>query len=183
MFRTIIILISLLATPAFAQRSCDFGVPNPDAPDEINQFGFLIGNFRIESRIWQGDAFSEGYLPAEWNGRWGIDGWAIIDEWFGPQIGENPQTFGVNVRTYNPETESWSMVWQATSGSSMILGAEQGEDGVLRMWQTTPEPTQERYIYFEIYDDTHWARIDGIIGEDGARVPKFRIDAYREPCE
>jgi len=184
MVRLIILLATITAMPAFAQGACDFGAPHPDAPAELQQFAFLIGNHRIEARVWQGEDFSQGSLPANWNGRWGLDGWAIIDEWFGTQT--NPDVDinrGVNVRLIDPETQRWSMVWQATNGASSILEAEQGEDGVLRMWQILPEPAQERFIYFEIYDDSHWARIDGTISENGERTPQYRLDAYEMPCE
>ncbi len=169
---------------AFATEACDFGTPNPDAPTEIHQFDFLIGNYRIEARQWTGEEFSAGYLEAAWNGYWGIDGNAVIDEWFGPEVAPDaPRTLGVNVRYYNEEIGRWSMVWQATNGAASHLEAEQGDDGVLRMWQVYPEPTSERFIYFEVYDDAHWARIDGQVLEDGTRVPQFKFDAYEVPCE
>lgn len=174
----------VMAAPALAQSSCDFGAPNPDAPEEIHQFEFMIGNFRIEARQWTGEAFSQGYLPAEWNGRWGIDGWAVIDEWYGPEIApEVPRNFGVNVRYFNAETGRWSMVWQPTRGAPSILEAEQGEDGVLRMWQVTPEPASERRIWFEVYGDGHWARIDGPVDEDGNFTPQYKLEAFAVPCE
>ena len=63
-------VLFFFVAPAWAQSACDFGSPHPDAPEEIQQFEFLIGNHRIEARIWQDDAFTQGYAPAEWNGRW-----------------------------------------------------------------------------------------------------------------
>ncbi len=121
MFRTILVLSSILAFPAFAQDACDFGAPHPDAPPEIEQFAFMIGNHRVEARVWQGDAFSTGYLEAAWNGRWGLDGRAVIDEWFGAQVSEAPANLGVNVRMYDEETGRWNMVWQPTSGTQSFV--------------------------------------------------------------
>jgi len=177
---------ALLALPAAAQSTgvCNFGAPAADAPPEISQFEFLIGNFRIEARQWTGEAFSDGYLEAQWNGYWGLGGRAVIDEWFGPQVSpDRPRSFGVNVRYFDPDKGRWSMVWQATSGAALILEAEQGEDGVLRMWQVYPEPATERFIYFEIYDEGHWARIDGQVLEDGTHLPQFKLEAHEVPCE
>ncbi len=170
---------------ALAQGTCDFGAAHPDAPPEIQQFEFLIGNYRIEARVWQDDAFSQGHIEAAWNGWWGLNGWAVIDEWFGPQTSPDvPPNLGVNVRIYDSENERWNMVWQQTANTnSRVLQAEQGEDGVLRMWQVYPEPTSERFIYFEIYDDAHWARIQGVVQEDGTHLPQYRLDAFEVPCE
>ncbi len=174
---------AFFASPALAQDVCDFGAPNPEAPVEINQFEFLVGNHRIEARIWQNGDWTQGYAPAEWNGRWGIDGWAVIDEWFGPQLGDNPQNLGVNVRYFNEETGRWSMVWQATNGAAQILEAELRDDGNVHMWQVTPEPAQERFIYFLVHSDTHWSRIDGLVLEDGTHQHQYRLDAFEVPCE
>jgi len=180
----VIALAAILSAPAWAQDTCNFGEPAEGAPAEIQQFEFLIGNFRIEARRWADEAFSEGYLEAQWNGRWGLDGRVVIDDWFGPQISpEAPRNFGTNVRYFNPETGRWSMVWQATNGSAMVLEAEQGEDGVLRMWQVYPEPTTERQIHFEIYGDDHWARIDGGVDENGNFTPQLKLEAFAVPCE
>lgn len=180
----LVLAFLLFPSLALAEETCDFGAPHPDAPEEIHQFDFLIGNHRIEARQWTGEAFSDGYLEAEWNGRWGIDGHAVIDEWFGPQFSpETPRGFGVNVRYYDEEEGRWSMVWQATTGAAYVLEARQGEDGVLRMWRTYPEQTQERFTYFEIYDEGHWARIDGQVLEDGTHQNQIRLDAYEVPCE
>ncbi len=171
------------ALPAAAQ-SCDFGAPAADLPPEAHQFDFMIGNFRIEARQWTGEEFSAGYLEAEWNGRWGLDGRAVIDEWFGPEVSpDRPRVFGANVRYYNAETGRWSMVWQATNGAASVLEAEQGEDGVLRMWQVYPEPTSERQIWFEVYSPGHWARIDGPVDEEGNFTPQYKLEAHAVPCE
>jgi hypothetical protein len=172
------------ASAAMAEGACDFGEPAPDAPPEIHQFDFLIGNFRIEAHQWTGEAWSDGYLDAAWNGRWGIGGRAVIDEWFGPQISpDTPRGFGVNVRYFDSETGRWSMVWQATSGAASILEAEEDESGVLRMWQVYPEPASERRIWFEVYGDGHWARIDGPVDEEGNFTPQYKLEAFEVPCE
>lgn len=175
----------LFALPAAAQstRGCDFGEPAADASPEIRQFEFLIGNFRIEAHQWTGEAWSEGYLEAQWNGRWGLGGRAVIDEWFGPQFAEDvPRTFGANVRYFDPEDGRWSMVWQATTGAASVLEAEVGADGVLRMWQVYPEPASERRIYFEVYGPGHWARIDGPVDEEGTFTPQYKLEAFEQVC-
>ncbi len=186
MFSTLMVLLGVISANPGTPNSCDFGTPHPDAPAELQQFDFLAGNHRVEVRRWQGEAFSTGYLEAAWNGRWGLEGRAMIDEWFGVTFAEDiPPNLGVNVRIYDAENERWNMTWQQTAGGAdnRLLGAAMGEDGVLRMWQVHPEPETERFIYFEIIDDTHWARVDGTVEEDGTEVPSLRIDAFKVPCE
>ncbi len=184
MWKVLALLAGVIGSPAAAAGVCDFGTPHPDAPDGLQQFAFMVGNYRIESRIWQGEAFSEGYLEAEWNARWGLGGAVIIDEWFGEQFGPDiPPVHGVNVRAYDPETNLWNISWQSTSGATVALEARQGDDGVMRLWQVYPEATFESFIYFEIYDDTHWARFEGLVLEDGTHQNRFRRDAFQVPCE
>ncbi len=185
MVSALVILMGIISANSGTLNSCDFGAPNPDAPAEIEQFAFMVGNHRVEAHVWTEDGWSEEYFEAEWHGRWGLDGMAIVDEWhgvvFSPDI---PQNLGVNVRVYDEETGRWNMVWQQTQNSeSQVLQAEMRDDGYLHMWRVYPDGPEPKSLFFEVIDDGHWVRFDHTILEDGTTVPRLRIDAYEIPCE
>ncbi len=87
--------------------------PHPAAPSETSQFGFLIGERRCTAlRLQPGGTYVEG-APADWNGRYILDGWAIEDEWIS-QLPDGTPFRGINIRSFNPETRKWDNRWLAT---------------------------------------------------------------------
>lgn len=172
------------ALPALAEDTCDYGKPHPDAPPELSQYAFLIGDFRIEARVWKDGAWSEGFQPARWNGRYILGGMAIMDEWFDLPPAENPGAGrGVNVRMYNPETKRWHLMWQHTKDKKVVeLSSRVEDDGKMHLDWVPPKPG--RRVYFEIYGPGHWARLDYRRAEDGGDwAPRYKLEAFRVTCK
>ncbi|MEQ8861149.1 MAG: hypothetical protein RIC56_21085 [Pseudomonadales bacterium] len=164
---------------------CDFGAPDPAAPVELNQFGFLIGNYRIHLHAWQGDGWSPPSpgVTARWNGRYGLRGMAIYDEWFNPDPAQDPGgNRGVNVRLYDPQEQLWKMMWIATSGKVVQDLRARMEDGTLTMWQVAPERPDFKAV-FNIHDADHWDRVSFTHDASGDWVPQYKLAATRIPCE
>ncbi|MEJ2129523.1 MAG: hypothetical protein P8X81_11840 [Woeseiaceae bacterium] len=69
-------------TGAFAQASCDTGTPAENMPEEFSQFAFIIGDFDINYRRMTEHGWSEPLGHARWNGRYALDGRAIMDWWY-----------------------------------------------------------------------------------------------------
>lgn len=178
----LVALAALLAgaAPTVAQeaRVCDYGAPHPDAPAELAQFDFLIGDYEISLHAWQGGAWTPPRpVGARWNGRYALDGWAIQDEWF------DPPSVGVNVRLFDPDEGLWKMMWIAEPTRVVQDLRAELRDGVLTMWQVHPERTGWK-AEFERIDADRWARVSYVQdAATGEWTPQFRLAATRVPCE
>jgi|GEM_PF-648041 len=163
---------------------CDYGLPHPDAPPELEQFAFLIGDFEITSHVMTPNGWSPPRPGprARWNGWYSMGGMMITDEWYDPDPGLDPTApRGVNVRMYEPESAEWKMMWVSTS-AAQVLDLRAGlRDGKLTMWQVYPNEI-ELVADFTVEDDDHWYRVSYTRSEDGEWVPQFKLRASRIPC-
>jgi hypothetical protein len=182
----------LAADPLHAQlahnttsRACEPGALHPDAPAETRQFEFLIGRYEMSLHAWTGDGWSPPRpVPALWEGWYGLDGRAIVDEWFDLDTrNDRPPVRGVNVRVFDPTEGLWNMMWIAEPGYRVQDLRAEVRDGVLTMWQIYPERPGWK-AEFEVTDADHWARIAYVQEEEGgAWTPQFRLAATRVPCD
>lgn len=182
-----IMLGSALLAPnvALAGGACDFGKPNPDAPEEMGQYSFIIGAFDIHMHAWREGGWTEQYREARWDGRYILNGWAVMDEWYGASLEESPNfPGGVNLRMYDAEEGIWKLMWMHTGQflATELRSQVEEEDGYMHMWRIHPTP-DERKVVFETYDADHWARIVYRKDEAGENwLPQFKLDAFRRPC-
>tara|TARA_Y100000052_G_scaffold27549_1_gene36157 strand:- start:5638 stop:6222 length:585 start_codon:yes stop_codon:yes gene_type:complete len=187
---TVIGVCCVLALPIFAQEiapveTCDYGTPHPSAPEEISQFEFLIGDYTIHLHAWTGQGWTppQPGVTARWNGRYGLGGMAIVDEWFHPDPAQNSNApRGINVRMYDEEAAEWDMMWVATGAHQVQDLRAKMQEGRLTMWQVYPE-RNDFLAKFEVYDEDHWARIEYQKSEDGEWVERFKLAASRIDCE
>jgi hypothetical protein len=178
----------LVAAPVGAQVGgsvCDFGSVHPDSPPEARQFDFLVGEHDVTLHAWTG----AGWTPprsvnARWNGRYALEGRAIYDEWIDPDTtSATGPVHGVNVRVYDPDERSWTMMWIATPARQVQDLRAEMRDGVLTMWQVHPERPGWK-AEFEVLDGERWARVSYTRQDaTGDWVPQFRLVATRRPCE
>lgn len=118
------------------------------------QFGKYIGDWDIQD--WSlsrddGKTWVEG-KGARWNFTCVGDGIAIQDFWM-----PNGGGAGTNLRIYNPETESWDIVWtaRALKGTTKI-NAKESENGDIVMSYVSPEQTPPRRIIFHPPTKAGW---------------------------
>lgn len=182
---TAILTLSIASSAFGATVTCDYGSPDPAAPAELSQFAFLIGDYRIDAHSWQGDGWSPPApgFNVRWNGRYGLDGMVIIDEWFNPVPSEDRSgNRGVNVRMYDPEEMIWKMMWVATANKQVQDMRAEVRDGVLTMWQVYPDRPHFKAI-FNVHDADHWERVSFTHDEAGEWVRQYKLAATRIPCE
>jgi len=171
-------------TPPAAPPSCDYGAAHAESPPEMTQFAFLVGDYRITLHAWQGDRWSppQPGVTARWNGRYGLGGRVIVDEWFNPDPAQNPRgQAGINVRLYDSDTRAWKMMWIATGARTVQELRAEVIDDVLTMWQISPERPDFKAT-FTVHDADHWDRVSYTTDPDGAWVRQFRLSATRIPC-
>ena len=183
----------LSTTAAHAQvvgegvRWCgDYGSPAEGMPEEFSQFAFMIGDFDVQFLNWDAetDSWSEPQpYYAHWNGRYGLGGRAIIDEWYDPGFGYREQSGGgINIRIFDEAEGVWKTAWHhSTSNLVMELHQQVLEDGRLHLWQVYPE-SLERNVWFETYENGEWARISQARDEDSGEWVNS-VSLYARPAE
>ena len=145
----------------------------------LAQFGQYIGKWQIEdsSLARDGSGWSDG-PGARWDFVCLGDGTAVQDFWM-PVGGP----VGTNLRTYNPETESWDVIWaiKGQPGYSRIT-ARRHDNGDIVMEYIEPLPDPPRKIAFFPANESGWNwkmefSFDG--GEnwtEGYRIQASRIE-------
>ena len=177
-------LAQAVDTPTLAPPTCDYGQPNPLAPPELAQFDFLIGDFTVSAHAWQNGQWSPPRpgIPARWNGRYGLGGFSIVDDWYDRDPGMQPDTGrGTNLRMWDSEAGEWDMAWIHTVGKQAQDLRAKIKDGKLTMWQIYPERPGFR-AYFERTSPDSWHRISLVPDEEGKWTPQFKLTATRIPC-
>lgn len=176
------------ASPAEVERApvnCDHGHAHPNAPEELAQFDFLIGDFEITSHAMTPNGWSPPRPGprARWNGWYSMGGMMITDEWYDPDPGANPDApRGVNVRMFDEASKEWKMMWVAT-GAARVQDLRAKADGEkVRMWQVYPTQIDLVADFF-VEDEDHWHRISYIQDEAGEWQPQFKLRATRLTCD
>jgi hypothetical protein len=128
---------------------------NPSACMEgpMAQFGRYIGDWKITDESMKRDG--SGWEPGETK-RWIFkcigNGTAVQDFWLPPN-----GSFGTNLRTYNPDTEQWDIVWTATNVNGFTrISAKQNAEGNIVMSIDSPVQTPPRRIIFFSPDGDGW---------------------------
>lgn len=103
------------------QGKQEFGKLNPNAPVELSQFAFLIGNWSFEARVKVADGPSQSF-NGTWLGRYILDGYAIADEYRMTDLSGKLIVLGLNLRTYDASKQTWNIKWlNAQTGTWMDL--------------------------------------------------------------
>lgn len=181
MKRTLIVMAStlaLIAPPSSDVRADSHSNACMDGP--ISQFGRYVGDWKIEDQSLRQDG--SGWDPGN-GARWIFecigDGTAVQDYWH-----PNNGGYGTNLRTYNPDTESWEIVWAAASLNGLMhISAKQDDSGNIVMDVLRPEPPQPRRIIFMPPDENGWNwemqwSLDG--GETWFAVYKIKASPWDE---
>ena len=187
-----LLLLWCLASTASATRSeaAHDAVPArcaaqtaPSAALENSDFDFLIGDHVVDLYAWRDAAWTPPRpVRARWNGWYGLDGRAIIDEWLDPGVpGRSEGNRGVNVRLFDPAVAQWQMSWLDTARREVWSLRAERRDGELVMWRQHPEREGWKAV-FEVLGDGRWQRIEYLRDDAGTWIPRYRLVARRIPC-
>jgi hypothetical protein len=150
-FKTLIAIALMVAAPGTRAEQTTDSNKCMDGP--MAQFGRYVGDWKIDDESFSRDT-------GEWQSgvghRWVFqcigDGTAVQDFWYPDDGG-----FGTNLRTYNKETESWEIVWAATSTNGLMhISAEQIADGSIVRNILSPSQEPPRRIIFYPPDKNGW---------------------------
>lgn len=103
-----ILAIFLFGTiSSFAQQRTS---PHPDAPVELQQFSFIIGNWECDGKSKQQDG-SYTEWQATWKGYYNLDGFQIADDFIMTDADGKYTFFGTTYRGYNLAEKKWDIKW------------------------------------------------------------------------
>lgn len=158
----------------FAQSSAALA-DNPCMEGPMDQFGRYVGDWKIEDQALAQDG--SGWGPgkgARWIFKCVGDGTAVQDFWK-----PNGGGWGTNLRTYNPDTEAWEIVWAAQKLNGLMhISAKQDEDGNIVMDILKPVQPQPRRITFMVPDAAGWDWVmEWSFDEGETWTPVYKIRA------
>ncbi len=180
-----IIVGSVLLVCAAGIATADANKPEDNACLEgpIEQFGRYIGDWKIDDETLAQDG--SGWGPGK-GARWIFecigDGTAAQDFWM-----PNPGGWGTNLRTYNPDTEKWEIVWTARALNGLMhISAEQDDAGNIVMDILKPVQNPPRRITFLPPHENGW---DWVMetsfdeGETWTEVYKIKATPWQEGAD
>lgn len=93
-----------------------YGERNPQAPDELEWFAFLVGKWSGTGRTRLENGSYVAWEGATWIGRYILNGMAIADEGHGP--GPDGKThLGISFRYFDTKNDSWIVEFLNVSSS------------------------------------------------------------------
>ncbi len=144
-----------------------FGVLHEQAPDELQQFGRLVGLWRVEAEMArQGGGWVKSQ-PGIWVWKYTIDGFAVTDLWYqgADRLPAYMAALGRDYlltanRVYDVANKKWQVAWMAngagkTPGVDFGVFAAQLEDEEIVM-RSLPGIGfgLQRVVFFEITDES-----------------------------
>ncbi|MEM8567927.1 MAG: hypothetical protein AAGF85_15800 [Bacteroidota bacterium] len=135
-----------------------FGKKNDRMPEELQQFGQLIGVWKMTSHAFYQEKWYSGW-PSYWAWKYALDGTVVLDyfyqskEDFPPVVPKNYDTHGMNVRVYDQDTDSWKITWVSNSGPESRISAKYINQEI-HMKSMGQDSTQWRIIFSEITQDS-----------------------------
>lgn len=109
-----LLLLSCLATTAaFAGQTPLVSDQNPDAASGVEQYGQFVGTWTCVPSSRQEDGTQkEGKARPTWVWHYVLNGTAVQDVWIpDPENSPAGASMGTNLRVYDPESDTWQMVW------------------------------------------------------------------------
>lgn len=151
-----------------------FGRPNPEAPAELAQFAFFIGDFACVDERTLPDGRSVRFATI-WNGHYFLNGHAIQDQYWAPGY------YTSNIRQFDEASGEWRVHFISEPGFStgVWAGGIDGGDIVLTREISTPNgPVTSRLTFYEITDDGFRWRGQTVAG-DGSVTTGWTSDCAR----
>ena len=181
------VAITTFSSIACAQPQEILSQPDPDspigernerAPEELSQYGFLIGDWDVDITLFRPEGEPHDY-KAKWHNTWIVNGTVVFQEWRGPYA------TGAELRHYNSEENYWEgrnvYAGNASWYENIATWNEEAGEMVVRRKMTSPRgPYLNDEIYHDISENTFKIRTrvsfdDGSSWESGS----YEITATR----
>ncbi len=158
-----------------------FGKVHPDAPEQVMEFGSLIGMYDCRSVQRNPDQNWGDTTMLEWRFSFVLNGMAIQDEtWH-----ENGW-YATSIRQFHPDSAVWVVGYSSSRGVTTTpgvwLGGKEGDDIVLRMPQRSPGqgiPGMSRLTFYDITDRGFRWKGEWVDSAGTIVYPFWMIDAVK----
>lgn len=192
--KTIVTIATLtLATTAAVAGGIASNGPNPEAPEEIRQFGQLVGSWHCTGENLQQDGiWKETPGVSTWDWYYVLDGYAVQDVWRpGPEAG--PQAAqGTNLRTFDPDAGTWEVVWTTQKVPKIDFFRAGFRDGEMHMYAERAAselfPSHLMHITFHNISEEHFdwryessGLTDGQTWREVSRLSCKRVQGGTDP--
>ncbi|MEM8959872.1 MAG: hypothetical protein AAGD38_00200 [Acidobacteriota bacterium] len=184
-----LLILLILAAPftLVADQRGFVDAPHPDAPDELQQFAFLIGSWQCDVEYLGADWKTPQKGKGTWTAQWALDGWAVIDNFRGVF---SPGYLATTIRVYNPRHQTWHGYWVDPKNgywSKPLIGKKTPTGMLLETEIQTRDPEGNvvdvdlRYEFLDIKADSfHWRQNSSLDGGETWRENTMTIDCKRD---
>ncbi len=128
------------------------GRPNPNAPEELSQFAFMIGVNECNDEIIDGSGDSTKF-SARWNAHYFLNGYGIQDQYWTPD-----EFVTSNIRIFDPKSSSWKVTFfgYPAYSSGVWEGGQEGDNLILRQFNAAKDGTltESRLTFYNIKADS-----------------------------
>lgn len=147
------------------------GSINPAAPPELRQFDFMVGDFKRKERHRNPDGSWGEWQEGEWNARYFLNGFGIIDESVNHDTGVSTS----NLRIFDPEDRKWKVTWVRLPDYKRLMaeGARNGTELVL-----SPPGSEHKYVFSDITPNSYRWTLQ--VPLEGEYVSVFEIVCQRK---
>jgi len=156
LFVFLLILISSLNACNIEQKKSDANKRletklNPDAPDETESLGQLVGTWDIDQSIINSDGtWGDRKVKAKWKWYYILYGHAIQDDWITFDSLDNEIVTGTNIRIYNSEEKQWYMAWIDKANRRLATFTAVNDNGKVIMDGTNAKGRHIKNTFFNI---------------------------------
>ena len=133
-----------------AEPVAEYGSRNPNAPQELEQFGRLGGPWDcVIYNLQQDGGWQKRAGGARWTFNYALDGNAVTDIWEPEPDGDYPGSVGMNLRVYDAQADVWHIAWTTVDQARFDLYEASYEDGDIIMWGQQPDH-QVRVTFYNL---------------------------------
>lgn len=133
--------------------------PDPAHHEEMMLFGRLVGSWELDMASFPREGAARTF-SAEWHFGWALEGRAVQDVLITRSPEGDVVGYGSTVRSFDPRTGLWWIVWQdPLAGEFSVLLAQPERDRIVLRgeWTLGGATRSFRWTFSEITSDTfHW---------------------------
>jgi hypothetical protein len=136
-----------------------YGERNPDCPNELAMFSFLVGKWQGTGRAKLGDGEFADFSGVSWIGRYILDGTAIADELHSLAPDGSPY-LGISLRQYDAKRKTWIIEYLNVSNSFLRKQVNAAAGSVTVDGQTVTvtcgAPDSMSREHYRVIDHDNW---------------------------
>ena len=135
-----------------------------EIPRDADIYGFLVGSWALEVRVYTGVDVSRDGVRAEVHAAWVLEGRAIQDVWIMPErsarhpgLPGDRNMYGTTLRLWDPSLSAWRITWSNPAGNhyEQQIGRRIGAEIVQLGTGVNGRATRWRFVDITA-DSFHW---------------------------